>query len=336
VLADATQLARKEKLVLNEQSKRAELQPKITNKEQMTSTEETRIYALRTTARFKMKESVKDEDEAQKVTVTLGRGQLSVKPESTQKETIVCKHWWKSYLNWAKEYGLQHSEHRRIMTLPRRQRRKNLKTVMVNDSPVEVYGPYEARMNIDAVEMHCEVYVTKHDFPEKMVIGADLWLPMNTTKETATIASISQTEKGASEPALKLYDHCKLWLDVGNTRSIALIDTGACVSVMPWTILEREGMEREQLLPNQYDLMSASATKMNSLGITPPIKVRLGGKELTHQFVVVDTMMEEVTLIGRDFLIEYDVVVDIPRQSICIRNHKKLYNVEVRQIGQIA
>ena len=105
-----------------------------------------------------------------------------------------------------------------------------------------------------------------------------------------------------------------------------LQDTGAVVSVMPvktWTYM---GFERSDLIPTNIRLAAANQGAIYVTGRTPIISLQLGGKHLWISFLVVENLDETDQLIlGRDFVRNFDVTVDLNDELIRIKDPERKY-----------
>jgi hypothetical protein len=68
---------------------------------------------------------------------------------------------------------------------------------------------------------------------------------------------------------------------------------------------------------------------MEVLGQTEPIPFQIGEERLKMTFHVVSQLLDEMPILGRDFMQAYDVAIDIPARKMCIRNCSQRYFVEV-------
>jgi hypothetical protein len=64
--------------------------------------------------------------------------------------------------------------------------------------------------------------------------------------------------------------------------------------------------------------------------MTPTIEFNISGSNLSMSFCVVETLINEIIL-GRDFMIMYDVMVDVPGQRLLLRNTTQKFATKVEQ-----
>ena len=107
---------------------------------------------------------------------------------------------------------------------------------------------------------------------------------------------------------------------------MGLLDTGAVVSVMPVKTWTDMGFERSDLIPTNIRLAAANQGAIYVTGRTPIISLQLGGRHLWMSFLVVENLDESDKLIlGRDFVRNFDVTIDLNDGLIRIKDPEKKY-----------
>ena len=105
-----------------------------------------------------------------------------------------------------------------------------------------------------------------------------------------------------------------------------LLDTGAVVSVMPIKTCERMGFTREDLIPTNLRLTSANRGAIYVAGRTPITVLHMGGRDLWMSFLVVENLDDaDQFILGRDFVRNFDVMIDLNNGLIKIRDPDRKY-----------
>ena len=105
-----------------------------------------------------------------------------------------------------------------------------------------------------------------------------------------------------------------------------LLDTGAVVSVMPIKTWERMGFTREDLFRTNLRLAAANRGAIYVAGRTPIMVLHMGGRDLWMSFLVVENLDDaDQFILGRDFVRNFDVMIDSNNGLIRIRNPDRKY-----------
>ena len=100
-----------------------------------------------------------------------------------------------------------------------------------------------------------------------------------------------------------------------------LLDTGAVVSVMPTKIWERMGFTRKDLIPTNLNRGAIYVARR-----TPITVLHMGGRDLWMSFLVVKSLDDsDRFIVGRDFVRNFDVMIDLNNGLIGIRNPDRKY-----------
>ena len=97
-----------------------------------------------------------------------------------------------------------------------------------------------------------------------------------------------------------------------------MLDTGAGISVMSVSAWRRIGSPT--LSPWTTAIKMANDAPSNVFGTTGPLLVRMAGLDLRFEFVVVEDLGEDDFLLGRTFIRELDVLIDLRENKITIRD----------------
>ena len=117
-------------------------------------------------------------------------------------------------------------------------------------------------------------------------------------------------------------------LDTNGTKIgvTGLLDTGAVVSVMPIKTWERMGFTREDLIPTNLRLAAANRGAIYVAGRTPITVLHMGGRDLWMSFLVVENLDDaDQFSLGRDFVRNFGVMIDLNNGLIRIRNPDRKY-----------
>ena len=98
------------------------------------------------------------------------------------------------------------------------------------------------------------------------------------------------------------------------------------MSVMPIKTWERMGFTREDLIPTNLRLAAANRGAIYVAGRTPITVLHMGGRDLWMSFLVVENLDDaDQFILGRDFVRNFDVMIDLNNGLIRIRNPDRKY-----------
>ena len=269
------------------------------------------------------------------VLVTLGETQRRCEVKGGVEVTLVSKRAWHSYVRLRRNDGRPHLAYEAHMKLSREERMTLTTVKQYGNASVSASGPFAATFWIDGFEVRTEVYVTgDHKFKEQFMMGEEMWLPKNvkTMHQTEYVKEKSKLEEHTHE----VNNRCATRILVNNKKVDALIDTGAGPSVMGIKTYIELGGTPETLSKITYDLIAANDTPMKTYGVTEFMQFEIGGQTYDISFTVVDNLGDDDVILGRDFLQRYDVLVDLPKNRITIRNTSQAYSVRaITNIGKM-
>ena len=113
------------------------------------------------------------------------------------------------------------------------------------------------------------------------------------------------------------------------TQLRGLLDTGAVLSVIPIETWERMGFDKDDLIDSRIRLSAANKGALRVLGRTPIIALNLGERNLWMSFLVVENPDEsDQFILGRDFIKNFDVTIDLNNAMFRIRNPDRKYVIK--------
>ena len=105
-----------------------------------------------------------------------------------------------------------------------------------------------------------------------------------------------------------------------------LLDTVAVVGVMPIKTWERMRFTREDLIPTNLRLAAANRGVVYVAGRTPITVLLMGGRDLWMSFLVVENLGDsDQFILGRDFVRNFDLMIELNNGLIRIRNQDGKY-----------
>ena len=186
---------------------------------------------------------------------------------------------------------------------------------------IDVHGPYPILMNVDGINIYTKAHVTD----AKDQIGR-IYISQEELK-VRRIGHNAILEQDAVHIGCEA-DLAAHVLDVqGRQLSVkGLLDTGAVVSVMPVKTWTDMGFERSDLIPTNIRLAAANQGAIYVTGRTPIISLQLGGRHLWMSFLVVENLDEsDQFILGRDFVRNFDVTIDLNDGLIKIKDPERKY-----------
>ena len=114
------------------------------------------------------------------------------------------------------------------------------------------------------------------------------------------------------------------------TQLRGLLDSGAVLSVIPMGLIwERMGFDKVDLIYSRIRLSAVNKGALRVLGRTPIIALNLGERSLWMSFLVVENLNEsDQFILGRDFIRNFDVTIDLNNAMFRIRNPVRKYVIK--------
>ena len=186
---------------------------------------------------------------------------------------------------------------------------------------VEVYEPYQVMLNVDGISIYTRTYVTTDTGQiEQIYLGEE-------ELKVRGIGHDAMMEQDAVHIGYEA-DVTAHLLDTNGKKIgvTGLLDTGAVVSVMPIKTWDRMGFTREDLIPTNFRLAAANRGAIYVAGRTPITVLHMGGRDLWMSFLVVENLDDaDQFVLGRHFVRNFDVMIDLNNGLIRIRNPDRKY-----------
>ena len=186
---------------------------------------------------------------------------------------------------------------------------------------VEVYGPYQVMLNVDGISIYTRTFVTTDsDQIGQIYLGEEELKVRRIGHDAMMEQDAVHIGYEADVPAHLLDTKGK---KIGVT---GLLDTGAVVSLMPIKTWERTGFTREDLIPTNLRLAAANRGAIYVAGRTPITVLHMERRDHWMSFLVVENLDDaDQFILGRDFVRNFDVMIDLNNGLIIIRNPDQKY-----------
>ena len=198
------------------------------------------------------------------------------------------------------------------------------KSVRVENRYTEAYGPHEVMLNIDEINIYTKTMITcDEDLAGQIYVG----------KEELKVRSIGHCAM-LEEDTVHIGTEADVsahMLDISGkkTQLRGLLDTGAVLSVIPIETWERMVFDKDDLIDSRIRLSAANKGAVRVLGRTPIIALNLGERNLWMSFLVAENLDEsDQFILGRDFIRNFDVTVDLNKAMFRIRNPDRKYVIK--------
>ena len=192
-------------------------------------------------------------------------------------------------------------------------------------------GPFVMPISVDGVWIYQPVLVLEDgDFGEGLVLGESFMQSMG-------VAPI--IEQGVIQRDTRSSTMTRLKNDDKETSARALLDAGAGPNVMALGIWQTLG--RPELLPQAKKFLNADNSLIQEQGRTKPILLEFPGRMETEpiqtyvSFVVIEARGQENIILGREFMLETSVVVDVTEKEARIEKcHNQVMEIpELSELG---
>ena len=199
--------------------------------------------------------------------------------------------------------------------------RDGSKSVRVENRYTEAYGPHEVMLNIDGINTYTKTMITC----DENLLG-QIYVGKSELK-VRSIGHCAMLEEDAVHIGTEA-DVSAHVLDISGKKSQlrGLLDTGVVLSVIPIETWERMGVDKDDLIDSRIRLSAATKRALRVLGRTPIIALNLGERNLWMSFLVAENLDEsDQFILGRDFIRNFDVTIDLNIAKFRIRNPDRKY-----------
>ena len=198
------------------------------------------------------------------------------------------------------------------------------KSVRIEIRYTEAYGPHEVMINIDGINIYTKTMITcDEDLVGQIYVG----------KEELKVRSIGQCAM-LEEDAMHIGTEADVSahvLDISGkkTQLRGLLDTGAGLSVIPIETWEQMSFDKDDLIDSRIRLSAANKALLRVLDRTPIIALNLGERNLWMSFLVVENLDDsDQFILGRDFIRNFGVTIDLNNAMFRIRNPDRKYVIK--------
>ena len=191
----------------------------------------------------------------------------------------------------------------------------------VDGQNIEVHGPYPILMKTDGINIYTEAHVTDaSDQIGRIYIGQEE-LKVRRIGHNAMLEQDAVHIGSEADLAAHVLDIQGIQLSVKE-----LLDTGAVVSVMPVSTWIDMGFDRSDLIPTNIRLAASNQGAIYVTGRTPIISLQLRGRHFWMSFLVVENLdKSDQFILGRDFVRNFDVMIDLNDGLIRIKDPERKY-----------
>ena len=176
-------------------------------------------------------------------------------------------------------------------------------------------------LNIDGIKIYTKTMITcDEDLAGQIYVGRE-------ELKVRSIGQCAMLEEDARHIGTDA-DVSAHVLDTNGKRTQlrGLLDTGAVLSVIPIETWERMGFNKDDLIDSRIRQSAAIKGALRVLGRTPIIALNLGERKLWMSFLVVENLDEsDQFILGRDFIRNFDVTIDLNNAMFRIRNPERKY-----------
>ena len=190
------------------------------------------------------------------------------------------------------------------------------KSVCVGNRYTEAYGPHEVMLTTDGINIYTKTMITCDEDPAGQIYVGKEELKVRSIGHCAMLEEDTRHIGMEAEVSAHVLD-----ISGKKTQLRGLLDTGAVLSVIPIETWERMGFDKDELIDSRIRLSAANKGALRVLVRTPIIAPNLGERNLWMNFLVVENLDEsDQFILGRDFIRNFDVTIDLSNAMFRIRN----------------
>ena len=198
------------------------------------------------------------------------------------------------------------------------------KSVRVENRNTEAYGPHEVMLNIDGINIYTKTMITCDEDLAGQIYVDKKELKVRSIGHCAMLEEDAMHIGAEADVSAHVLDLCGK-----KTQLQGLLDTGAVLSVIPIESWERMGFNKDDLIDSRIRLSAANKGALRVLGRTPIVALNLGERNLWMSFLMVENIDEsDQFILGRDFIKNFDVTIDLNNAMFRIRNLDRRYAIK--------
>ena len=242
-----------------------------------------------------------------------------IHPIGSQGEhSVIHIRMWNRYILWLKKNGKKHGGYERFRHITRDKKGAYSRIIQSAGKSYRCFGPFTTTIELDGLEMRIPIYITTDDdFGGKLTIGDEVWKP----RKMAAITGCLDKEQ-VQHP---IDENSRTELTVRGMRFNVLVDTGAGPSCMARHVYTALGGNVENLHKVGGKLTAANSSQLEVHGLSDMIQFDIKENKVEMRFFIIENLGADEIILGRDFLKDYDVSVDVPNNKITIRNPNRTY-----------
>ena len=180
---------------------------------------------------------------------------------------------------------------------------------------------HEVMLNIDGINIYTKTMITcDEDLVGQIYVGRE-------ELKVRPIGHCAMLEEDAMHIGTEANVSGHV-LDISGkkTQLRGLLDTEAVLSVIAIETWNRMGFDRDDLIGSRIQLSAANKGALRVLGRTPIIALNLVERNLWMSFLVVENLDEsDQFILGRDFIRNFDVTIDLNNAMFRIWNPERKY-----------
>ena len=174
-------------------------------------------------------------------------------------------------------------------------------------------------MNIDGIKIHTKTIITcDEDLAGQIYVGRE-------ELKVRFIGHSAMLEEDAMHLGMEAEVSAHV-LDISGkkTQLRGLFDTGAVLSVITIESWRKMGFDKDDLIDSRIWLSAANKGALRVLGKTPIMALNLGKHNLWMSSLVLENVDEsDQFILGRDFIRNFDVTIDLNNAMFRIRNPER-------------
>jgi transposase InsO family protein len=250
--------------------------------------------------------------------VTFGFQQILQKPRTGPEVTLVSQESWNASMNLKDQLSGSFIQYQAYKAMSRKEQEALKKDVRLEDDEgtVVAHGPFRVAIRIDGISVIVPAFVTRDSkFNRTFQLGQDVW-------KAIEVKVFDQVPGG-----IPLMSDSRTMTQDG---MVALLDTGAGPNVISKRAFEavRSTCTQDlQVSEYPFELRAADDKLIRSKGLVRDFPVRIGELTLLADMVIVEGLGRDDIILGRQFLLAYDVLLDVPKANFVIRNPTRAYRI---------